>query len=307
MRQFIKSILLYIPVCCLSYVLFVCFWGEFVPGAFRTNLAVENRSENTSMRLHDVRDYEDIDILFLGSSRAFSHFDTRMYESLGYSAFNLGTSSQTPVQTKILLERYLDVLNPELIIYEVSPSMFSNDGVESSTDIIANGKCDMASVRMGIESRHIKVLNTLIFRLYSKAFKRDTEPESQKLDYDKRYIKGGFLVSEQTKYKPLKLASPPQVENLNPNQIKAFESILDMISTREPGLILFQVPFARDKYESHQAINPVFDRQMNQYGRYYNLNETMHLVDTIHFRDEFHLNLTGVSLLNDEIIDLLSL
>ena len=133
------------------------------------------------------------------------------------------------------------------------------------------------------------------------------EPEPKKLDYDRRYIKGGFLVSEQTKYKPLKLASPPQVENLNPNQIKAFESILDMISTREPGLILFQVPFARDKYESHQAINPVFDRQMNQYGRYYNLNETMHLVDTIHFRDEFHLNLTGVSLLNDEIIDLLSL
>jgi hypothetical protein len=33
----------------------------------------------------------------------------------------------------------------------------------------------------------------------------------------------------------------------------------------------------------------------------------MNLVDTLHFRDEFHLNRTGVSLLNDEVIDLLGL
>ncbi len=94
---------------------------------------------------------------------------------------------------------------------------------------------------------------------------------------------------------------------MNPDQVKAFESILEIIKPQESSLILLQVPFAQDKYESHRDINPVFDQQMNEYGEYYNLNETMHLVDTIHFRDEFHLNLIGVSLLNVEIIDLLSL
>ena len=307
MRQFIKSLLLYIPVCCLTYILLVCIWGEFIPVAYRTNLSIENRNQNTSMRLHDLSNYEDIDILFLGSSRAFSGFDTRMYERLGYSAFNMGTSSQTPIQTKVLLERYLDVLKPELIIFEVSPSMFSSDGVESSTDIIANGRCDMAAVKMGIKSRHIKVLNTLIFRLYTKTFKRNTEPEAKRLNYDRRYMEGGFLESDQMEYKPLKLASVPRIENMNPDQIKEFEYILDMIKSRQTRLILLQVPFTPDKYESHHAINPVFDQQMNQYGEYYNLNETMHLVDTIHFRDDFHLNLTGVGLLNERVIHMLDL
>jgi len=289
------------------YVLLVCLWGEFIPKAFSTNLTVENRYENTSMRLHDVKGYEDIDILFLGSSRAFSGFDTRMYERIGYSSFNLGTSSQTPIQTEVLLERYLDVLNPELIIYEVSPSMFSSDGVESSTDIIANGKCDLHAIKMGYNTRHLKVFNTLIFRIYTRIFKKDKMPEPGTLNFDRRYIKGGFLESDQTEYIPLKLASSPQVENLNNDQINEFKLILDMISSRKIQLILVQVPFAPSKYESHQAINPVFDYQMEQYGAYYNLNETMHLIDTIHFRDDFHLNMRGVRLLNGNIIDMLNL
>jgi hypothetical protein len=307
MRYFIKSILLFIPACSLTYILLICIWGELVPATFRTNLVVENRYENTSMRLHDVKDYKDIDILFLGSSRAYSGFDTRLYESMGYSAFNLGTSSQTPVQTKVLLKRYLDVLNPELIIYEVSPSMFSSDGVESSTDIIANGKWDLHAIKMGFNTRHLKVLNTLIFRIYTQTFKRGKEASPEDPDYDKRYIKGGFLESDQMEFKAIKLASFPQIEKMNNDQVIAFETILDMINPRHSQVILLQVPFTPSKYESHQAINPVFDHQMEQYGAYYNLNETMHLVDTIHFRDELHLNLDGVKEVNERIINMLNL
>lgn len=307
MRYFIKSILLYIPACCLIYVLLVCIWGELVPGAFRTNLVVENKYENTSMRLHDVREYKDVDILFLGSSRAYSTFDTRVYEGMAYSAFNLGTSSQTPIQTRILLERYLEDLNPELIIYEVSPSTFSSDGIESSVDIIANGKSDLQTIKMGIKAKHLKAFNTLIFRLYSRVLKKEKLIDPENPDYDTQYIKGGFLESDQIEFKPIKVASFPKVEKMNQNQVMAFEKILDMINLRHSQLILLQVPFAPSTYTSHQAINPAFDHQMEQYGVYYNLNESMQLVDTLHFRDELHLNLNGVRLVNERIISMLDL
>lgn len=307
MRKFIKSILLFIPVSLVAYIILVCLWGELVPKAFQTNLTIQNRNENTYMRLHELPDYKNIDILFLGSSRAYSSFDIRMYEHNGYSAFNLGTSAQTPLQTKILLERYLEVLNPELIIYEVSPPMFSSDGIESSTDIIANGRCDMAALEMGLKSRHLKVLNTLIFRIYTKAFQEGKEREPGKLNHDNEYIQGGYVESRQMEYKPVKTASDPPPGDMNQEQLSAFESIVDMINSQNIELILLQVPFAPSRYTAHQAVNQSFDQDMQHYGAYFNLNESMHLVDTIHFRDESHLNLTGVSLLNERIINMLNL
>jgi len=307
MRYFIKSILLYIPVSCLAYILLVCLWGELVPTAFTTNLSREDRSNNTSLRLHDVRNFTDIDILFLGSSRAYSSFDTRMYEELGYTAFNLGTSAQTPLQTKVLLDRYLDKLEPELIIYELSPSMFASDGIESATDIIANGKCDIHALKMGIKTKHVKVFNTMIFSLYTQIVKGEKEIEPGLPKKNERYIKGGFIETEQMEFEALKLASIPRVEQMNHEQVAAFESILAMTESKNIQLILLQIPFTPAKYESLHAINPVFDREMKLYGEYYNLNESMHLTDTVHFRDEHHLNLNGLRILNKTLIDLLHL
>ena len=52
--------------------------------------------------------------------------------------FNLGSSSQTPIQTKMLLDEHLDRLNPKLVVFEVYPVVFQLEGVESALDFIAN-------------------------------------------------------------------------------------------------------------------------------------------------------------------------
>ena len=85
-------------------------------------------------RISEIKNQEDVDILFLGSSHAYRGFDTRIFLENGYKSFNLGSSAQTPTQTKVLVERYLGSLNPELVIYEVYPKTFTMDGVESSLD-----------------------------------------------------------------------------------------------------------------------------------------------------------------------------
>jgi len=77
-----------------------------------------------------------VDILFLGSSHSYRGFNPQYFS--GYKTFNLGSSAQTPIQTNLLLKRYLHQLNPKTIVYEVYPISLSIDGVESSSDIIAN-------------------------------------------------------------------------------------------------------------------------------------------------------------------------
>ena len=87
-------------------------------------------------RLNEVKNIKNIDILFLGSSHTYRGFDTRVFKKNGYNSFNLGSSSQSPIQTLTLTKRYLNQLNPKLIVYEVYPTTFTIDGIESSLDII---------------------------------------------------------------------------------------------------------------------------------------------------------------------------
>jgi len=44
---------------------------------------------------------------------------------------------------------------------------------------------------------------------------------------------------------------------------------------------------------------------MHRSGNYYNFNEMINLVDTLHFYDSHHLNQKGVRLFNEKIIKLI--
>ena len=83
-----------------------------------------------------TRKIKNVDVLFLGSSHAYRGFDPRIFRKRGYSSFNLGSSAQTPSQTKVWLKRYLKHLNPKIVIYEVYPGTFSSDGIEASLDLV---------------------------------------------------------------------------------------------------------------------------------------------------------------------------
>jgi hypothetical protein len=63
----------------------------------------------------------DYDLLFLGSSRAEMHYNTRVFDSLtGYNSFNLGLKGASPHMAYAALKAYLlNSSTPQCIIYEV--------------------------------------------------------------------------------------------------------------------------------------------------------------------------------------------
>ncbi|MBS2098625.1 hypothetical protein [Carboxylicivirga linearis] len=223
-----------------------------------------------------------------------------MYEELGYKVFNLGSSGQSPIQTEVLLNRYLDKLNPKLIIYEVSPKVFASDGIESATDIIANGELDYYSFDMAINLMHLKILNTLIFRIYSEVFYKKTQiPLS--IDEPKRtYIKGGFVQVDLKEYNPLKRIGNWRKKEMNKKQVEAFENIVTMAKNREIKLSLVQVPFTKEEYLQYD--NQSFNEFISKYGSYYDFNQIELLTDKKYFRDNLHLNTEGVLVFNKQII-----
>lgn len=288
----------------IFYPLFICAWGEVMPNSFQKNLNYYiGQSGHMYTRIREIKHYNNVDILFIGSSHAYRGFDTRIFRNAGYSNFNLGSSQQTPINTRVLLNRYLDKLNPEIIIYEVYPGTFSVDGIESSLDIISNDRNDFQSIKMAISQNHIKVYNTLIYAFYRDIFNRNSdfiEPLKKDDDY---YIPGGYV---ERKLKHFQYVTYDRKNRwpLKDYQFTEFENVLQIINKRKVKLFLVQAPITKRRYNSF-INNHIFDKRMHKYGDYYNFNKIIELDDSLHFYDSHHLNKNGVELFNNKLIHLL--
>lgn len=303
MKRFIKSIALFAALLVVFYPAALFLWGMLAPSFVKSNLNYPLAySGHSFTRLKEVKTTRSVDVLFLGSSLAYRGFDTRIFHANGLSSFNLGSSNQTPIQTKVLLNRYLQPLNPKVIVYEVQPEVFSVDGVESALDILANDPNDLNSIKMAMELNHIKVYNTLLY-----AFMRDAlglnssfvEPLSKD---DDRYIAGGFVEKQMRFYKSA--SQQPKAWQFNPRQVSAFREIVSRIKDQKIELILVKAPVTQSLYRSYSHTQE-FDHLMRQTSTYYNFNEMLSLDDSLHFYDAFHLNQQGVKLFNDKLIELI--
>ncbi|MBL0340159.1 MAG: hypothetical protein IPP71_04090 [Bacteroidetes bacterium] len=148
----------------LFYFVGLLCLGFFAPPYLRKNLIFPiGGYGHLNSRMQDVKNVNNVDILFLGSSHAYREFDTRIFKAQGYKSFNLGSSGQTPLQTVVLLKRYLHSLHPKLVVYEVYPATFTFDGVEAAIDLIANDRVGWDTYKMAFSLNDILTYNTLLY------------------------------------------------------------------------------------------------------------------------------------------------
>lgn len=286
------------------YLIFLFVWGNLLPSSFKPNLNYRIGSYgHMYTRLKDLNNFDSVDILFLGSSHAYRGFDTRIFEASNIHTFNLGSSSQTPIQTLVLLKRHLHKLNPKCIVFEVNPDTFSSDGVESSVDIIANEKNDINSVLMAFTLNHIVVYNTLIYGLIHDLFSLNKNYKESLIVGADTYISGGYVEKKLSFYSPKPL--PTTNFNINQNQLEAFNECLDFISEKKIPVILVYAPIAPSNY-CRYINSSEFDKIMGEKTKYYNFNKILTLNDSLHFYDSHHLNQNGVEIFNNKVIELIN-
>jgi hypothetical protein len=298
MKQFGKTIFRFIPFALGVYALLLLLWALLLPTSFQKNLA--SFSGHTFARLQEVKSTKHVDVLFLGSSHAYRGFDTRIFKKAGINSFNLGSRAQTPLQTSYLLDKYLDSLKPKLVVYEVYPITFTIDGVESSLDIISNEDFNINIVEMATKHTSIKVYNTLLLAAWEKLLGIKTR-EHRAIE-DERYVPGGY-VQQSMKYFDGKQRQRKAL-SFDPEQLHAFEKNLEELTKRNIDYVLVQAPYPKTTYRSFTNLED-FDKRMARAGRYYNFNECMDLIDTLHFADYSHLNQNGVNAFNIQLLDTL--
>ncbi len=253
--------------------------------------------------LKELKNEEALDILFIGSSPTYRGFDPRIFSDHGLKTFNLGSTAQTPIQTNILLKRYLKNLNPKTVIIEVNPVAFEIDGVESSVDIIANDKNDLHSLKMALKLNNIKTYNTLINSFICDLLGLNNSFEELVIRKNDKYVSGGFVEKQIDYYKPTKIKKKDI--SINQYQLESFDKIVKTLKSKNIEVILVHVPITKVKYSSYTNIS-YFDSLMKGYSKYYNFNEIVSLNDSLHFYDQSHLNQNGVVIFNEKLIDVLT-
>ena len=304
MADFIKSIFLFILYSVIGYCVILTMFGLIVPDKYLPNL--KNKLGGTGFtfsRLTEAKEAKDLDVLFLGSSHAYRGFDTRIFEEAGYKVFNIGSSTQTPLQTKILLQRYLEKFKPKQIVYEVYPLIFCSDGVESALDIVSNDKNDLLSLDMAKKLDHALIYNSLIYASIRDLTGLNKNYKEKSFEVLSRYVSGGFVERELRYFRTVEY--PKDSWKFHDIQFEYFEEIVSMLTDQDIEVIYVYAPITKTKYQSFDN-NKEFDLRMQKYGSYYNLNETIDLDDSLHFYDSNHLNSLGVQIFNETVIDLLS-
>lgn len=303
MRKFIRSIFKFIFFIIIFYIGFIIIWGDFSPLKKNLNYKI-GAGGHTFTRLNDLKSVKDIDVLFLGSSHTYRGFDTRIFERAGFKAFNMGTNSQTPIQTEFLLDEYLDSLNPKVVIFEVCPFVFSLDGVESTLEFISNRKIDIETVKLALKQNHLKIYNTLIYSMYRELVHHDKANFSEgRKRHNDEYIDGGFVEIKLIYYKHESFDTKKWVYR---NELfESFQRIIKELNKRDIAVIFVQAPVTSDLYNSYEN-NKDFDNEMIKYGTYYNFNEILNLNDTLHFFDFHHLNKNGIEIFNKEIVNVIN-
>lgn len=301
MKKFGINILRFFAILFILYPMFLLVFDiVFKNEKYKPNLLTKQGHNN--MRLHDVKYYKDVDILFLGSSHAYRGFDTRIFSKKGYHVFNMGSSAQTPLQTEVLLKRYIKQLKPKLAVLEVYPFLFTTDGIESSIDIMSNDINDFNSFKLAIAQKNIKVFNTFLAS-FIKDFSGKKILVNLPMGKEYKYHKGGYISRDMSYYKYDHTIEKESLK-FKQNQLDAFYEIIKLLKEYNIDYILVQAPVTQAKYNAILN-NKSFDSMMSNNGRYFNFNELIKLDDSLHFFDSHHLNQVGVNLFNKKFIKLI--
>mgnify|MGYP003308254144 CR=1 FL=1 len=298
-RHFVGRTLLFALVACVGYILLLCLFGDL--GWARTGNFKAGNQGHIFTRMKEAREYHDIDVLFLGSSHCYRTFDTRFYEANGIHCYNLGSSNQSPIQTRVLLDAYLDSLHPKFVVFEVHDDIMRNDGVESAVDMLINVPITAEASKMAWGLKNMKVLNTWAYSLYNqKVMHRLDNFVEDSVIFNFRHVRGGFLENDSCNFVKRNYARKDLT--IQPKQLKALKQCLAMLDEHNIPYLLVETQDAL-QYRKSVKNHEWFEKQMSALGPYY--YEVLPLVDTLHFFDSYHFNKEGVRIFNEHFINIL--
>ena len=284
----------------VAYVIMVIIWGELVPTQLRPNLkGTIGKDDYTLLKYREMQEMKNLDVLFVGSSHAYRTFDSRIWRDRGYHVYNMGTSSQTHIHTGLLLHEFLLRSTPKLVIYEVYPDIFANEGIESNSIFLAYGMCKDAMTRVALKSRNIKSINELIHAKYRSLVRPDKVLPIVVDTTVEIYRSNGYIERKDGAYHNVKEHKRGKMKT---RQLDAFYDNLNYLESQGIPFLLVNTPVT--SIESGRFLDQgKYEKIMSSFDNYKDFSQLDSLIDSLHFYDYHHLNQKGVELFNPYFIN----
>jgi hypothetical protein len=302
MKLFIKRVSFFSIIAASIYGVLLCGFIQLDwRPSIHTNLP---ESSTTSRMFRDLEKADTIDLLFIGSSHSYRGFNPSVFDSLGWQSFNMGTSSQTPRHSLILLKNYIDRMKLKILVVEVYLPVFSTslNMVEPNLSILSNAPFYPGFAALFGLAWDIRMFNLFFKSVLVKLTKgQGFNPQVVDLPGEHYITKGYVERRDRMKYSEQVESSEIQIDSL---QIAALREIISLAVSRNIQVKLIQMPVTQNLYNSF-VNNAEFDRLMSSFASYHNLNGKVSLTDTVHFYDSNHLNSEGVRQLNPLLVSII--
>lgn len=286
----IVFILCFVPLWTISIICIGRYYKEY---GSHTNLRYYTLEGGDYLirKFFELDTVSNVDVMVVGSSHAYRGFDPRLWEEQGLKLFNLGSSSQSFVQTWQIVEEKLHVLEPKLAIIEVNPYMLESDGLESTLGLLPKTETTDEGIRTVLLTNNILAYNAFVYDLYREICKppllatRDVKGH--------KYIKGGFVEREMMTFKSGAVHQETSI-NINCVQELALRRTINTLEENNVQILLIQAPITKEKYSSIRNSEKL-NRFFSAFGHpYYNFNLHTDFDSELEFYDSHHLNQAGV-------------
>jgi hypothetical protein len=236
------------------------------------------------------------DWVVLGSSHAYRGIDPQYFEARHFKVFNLGSSSQTPINSLAILKKLPG--KTKGVILEVYAVTFNLSGREAFYDLLSNGYDFDILAPMWMDVGNARTLQLLLSKPVVDYHHRQDKPREPSY---KGYVETTLEAPADTKYIELDLYHK---ENLG-KQWKAFKEILAFAKLNGIALKLVMAPLPKAlKIQGEQA----FVQELHEVVKPFNLSvldfsRNHPLDDHLDFFDSDHLNARGVKWWDQKLLE----
>jgi hypothetical protein len=310
-KRFFKTSAIFVPLLAALYITTIFIFSNIRIGSrplmsYLFDGLVSGGFGHTLARFQEIDNYHDIDILFLGSSHVYRSFDPRIFKQAGFKIFNMGTTSQTPLNSYHLFKRYEPFLKPKVLVYECYFGIFeSDDGLESLRDLVFNLPLSRNLLYMAWEGRSLRAITWIL----SEFFGRMTVPWNKKKQMPVEgdaYVSGGY-VENNTVYLNQKI-SEARVVKWSKRQFEYLERILSECKIHGIKAIVIVQPVPKNHLASiknYDDFSGKLEVIASSHGAdYYDFTKLIALDDGQDYMDEHHLNAQGVKKFNHYFLQL---
>ena len=256
-----------------------------VPLVYRLSELFHWKGGDAWQRFHGYDPAVRHDVVVLGSSHAYRGYDPELFTARGLDMYNLGSSAQTALQARILMEEWLHAGNTGLLVLEVSKAFLEDEGVESTCELVQNVPAERAAMRMAMSLRDPRAVNLLALRWAMHG----RPPQYLSEQYVGRgYCRytaeaDGSKVDGRSGFHPL------------PGQDKELQRLVASCRARNIPLVLVTHPVPHADPERHRAFAAHLQHLLAGTGvQHIDMAMDHHLDPRRHFADHSHLNQAGV-------------